>query len=100
VKLRFLPEAHERIAAIDNWWRHHRPDSPNLFGIEIADALDRVLATPMLAGSIHRVVRGVQIRRALLPKTRQWIYYSVHVADKLIVLHSVWGAARRRGPKL
>ncbi len=100
MKLVFLPEAAERITAVDAWWRAHRPEAADLFGREIDETLARLAATPLPLGTVHRVVRGIEIRRVLSSKTRQFLYYAVHPDDDAIVLHSVWGAQRRRGPAL
>jgi hypothetical protein len=45
-------------------------------------------------------VAGEIIRRRLLPKSEQHVYYAVDAAKGVIVIHTVWGARRRRGPKL
>lgn len=83
---------------ITRWWRKNRPAASSLFEDELDDALDKLEAEPTL-GTEYRVVRGRVIRRILLPKTEQHVFYSVGEDDG-IVIHTVWGARRGRGPKL
>jgi hypothetical protein len=59
------------------WWRRHRPAAPDLFEQEDVD---------------------VEVRRVLLPRTRNHIYYSVTATE--VVVHTVWGAPQGRGPIL
>ncbi len=40
----------------------------------------------------------VVVRRVLMAKTNNHVYYAVHEGE--VVVLSVWGAPRRRGPKL
>jgi len=41
---------------------------------------------------------SVVVRRLLLPKTRNHVYYAVEAEEVVVV--SIWGAPKRRGPKL
>jgi len=41
---------------------------------------------------------GVDVRRVLMPKTRNHVYFAAS-GDEVVIL-SVWGAQRARGPKL
>jgi hypothetical protein len=45
-------------------------------------------------------VRRSSIRRLLLPETQQWLYYSIERTTDELLIHTIWGSARRRGPKL
>jgi hypothetical protein len=49
-------------------------------------------------GAFYPASFEATVRRVLLPKTQNHVYYAVH--DDQIVVLSVWGAPRRRGPKL
>jgi hypothetical protein len=44
--------------------------------------------------------RGVVIRRWHLRRTLQHVYFVADVENDLIIVLRVWGARRRRGPKL
>lgn len=51
-------------------------------------------------GIVYAVNRGKTIRRVLLRKTEQHIYYSISEADDTVVIRTIWGARRGRAPKL
>jgi hypothetical protein len=55
------------------------------------------MTTPMM-GKVYEGDVGFPVRRVLLKKTATHLYFGVN-GDELIAL-SVWGARRRRGPKL
>ena len=79
------------------WWRKQRPAAASLFEDELVAKVAQALVQPNL-GSIYKEEGGVTIRRLLLPRTRNHVYYVID-GDELVVL-SAWGAARRRGPAL
>lgn len=45
-------------------------------------------------------VGGKIIRRMLLPKSNQHVYHAVDDDHGVIVIYTVWGARRGRGPTL
>lgn len=51
-------------------------------------------------GVVYGARRGVTIRRVLLPRSQQHIYYSVDELTDTVVVRTIWGARRGRGPKL
>jgi hypothetical protein len=82
------------------WWRENRQATPDLFHDEL-EAAKRELATlPPTPGLVYETVRGKVIRRLLLPKTEQHVYFSIEESARMVVIHSVWGARRGRGPNL
>jgi plasmid stabilization system protein ParE len=83
---------------IKTWWRRHRPAAPDLFDQEFAAALDRIAQAPGLGRLYQEGDLDVPIRRVLLPKTLNHVYYSEEGQD--VVVLSVWGALHERGPKL
>jgi plasmid stabilization system protein ParE len=87
------------VEYITRWWRENRPAASSLFEDELDVALDKLEADPTF-GTQYQVVRGRVIRRILLPKTEQHLFYSVDEESGIVVLHTVWGARRGRGPKL
>jgi hypothetical protein len=40
------------------------------------------------------------VRRLLLPKSQQHVYYVIDEALGAVVIYTIWGARRGRGPKL
>jgi hypothetical protein len=99
VKLKVTKRAQRRVKLVGVWWREHRPEAPNLFADELEWAKREMLSRPNLAQS-YETASGKTCRRLLLPMTEQHVYYSVHNSADVIVVHTVWGARRGRGPKL
>lgn len=89
-RLQFLKE--------DSWWRENR-ERKGLFAEEFLAVIGLIQKTPT-AGSIYVVKRGRTIRKWLMPKTRCHVYYRYEPTQELLVIYSVWGARRKRGPKL
>jgi len=46
------------------------------------------------------VIGGKQLRRLLLERTEQWLYYVVRPKQDLVVVRMIWGARRERDPKI
>lgn len=51
-------------------------------------------------GVVYENRGGEVVRCALLKKSGQHVYSSVDDATDILVIHTVWGARRGRGPKL
>ena len=99
MKIFFTPRARRRVAQVDQWWRENRPGLPVLFEHELETATKRILDQPEL-GQLYDKIGDRVVRRLLLVKTEQHVYYFVdHATDKRIVI-TIWGARRGRGPKL
>jgi plasmid stabilization system protein ParE len=99
MKLVFTPEAERQANEIDAWWREHRPDARQLFARELAEARERLLATPGI-GVTYTSASGKTARRVLLPKTQNHVYFEVDAERELVIVLAVWGAPRGRGPRL
>jgi plasmid stabilization system protein ParE len=97
--LRIAPLAEGHIRRISAWWREHRPAAPQLFALEVADALELLAATPTL-GVFYAQRRGRTTRRLLLPRTRYHIYFTYDEAADVLEVRAVWQATRGRGPSL
>ncbi len=99
MNVRLTPRALADAKRMKTWWRRHRPKAPDLFERELDAALERIVSAPNLGSVYEQGDRGdVEVRRLLLPKTRNHVYYAVK-GDELVVL-TVWGAPKGRGPKL
>jgi plasmid stabilization system protein ParE len=98
MRLRFTPRALREAKRLKSWWSANRLGAPDLFDEELDDALQRIIATPSLGIAYATGRFGVQVLRFLLTKTENHVYYAVD--DDEIVVLSVWGAPRERGPKL
>lgn len=96
MKIVLLDEAQRRFEAEDRWWRENR-DAKDLFLTEFQDVLRQLNSTPSV-GQSYRRARGKLIQRVLMKKTRCHVYYFHDPERRLIEIHSIWGARRRRGP--
>lgn len=98
MKLEILEEARAQYRKQSAWWREHR-DEKALFAREFLVAIRHLRAAPE-TGTLYTVRRGRAIRRWLMPKTEYHVYYRFDRERDLLVIYSVWGARRGRGPKL
>ena len=99
MKVRVTPEAEEQAEAIDAWWRDNRLDARELFVRELADAKALVAASPKV-GTVYTMLDEQPVRKVFMPKTRHHLYYTYNQDQGEVVIHAVWGAPRKRGPKL
>jgi plasmid stabilization system protein ParE len=97
VKVRFTPRALAQAKRRKSWWLENRPAAPELFDLELSAALSTLSRNPTL-GNVYEAAVGLVVRRLLMKKTASHVYYAVD-GDELVVL-SLWGARRGRGPKL
>ena len=98
MKVRFSPRAQRRVKIISVWWRENRPAAPTLFDDELSEAIGRLKSLPKL-GVEYETVEGALVRRILLPRSAQHVYYAVHDEIDTAVVYTVWGA-RRGAPRL
>jgi len=97
MKVRFTPRALLEAEKMKTWWHENRPVAPDLFDDEMAIAVERMRTSPTVAPAYPSSF-GRKVRRVLMPRTKNHIYYTVR-KDEIVVL-SVWGAPRGKGPKL
>jgi plasmid stabilization system protein ParE len=98
VLVRVSARAEARIKKIDEWWRSCR-DTVDLFKDELAEAFVRIASAPKRR-SPYSTIAGRSVWRILLPKTEQHVYYTLDDARDEVVIETVWGARRGRGPRL
>lgn len=90
------PLADRQILAIDGWWRAHRDKAPDLFESELGQAFELIGAAP---GAGRRYSHAeADVRRVLMRKTRNHVYYVEH--DDHVLVVAVWGAVKESGPDL
>ena len=99
MRIRVSARAKQKIRAEDEWWRAERRDAPELFKQELAAAFDRILVAPK-SRKQHGQIAGESVWRVLMVRTEQHVYYTVDDAADEIIIETVWGARRKRGPKL
>lgn len=96
MKIRCSARARREANRITAWRIENRPSAPALFLDELGHTLELISNSSGL-GTIDESAHGA-VRRVLLPRTRYHVYYVQESSE--IVLVSIWGAQRRRGPKL
>jgi plasmid stabilization system protein ParE len=79
------------------WWRQNR-DAKELFEEELDATLGRIAEMPLVGQRVEQRPGGGWVRRWLMPKTCNHVYYAVE--GTVIVVLAVWGAPQGRGPKL
>ncbi len=99
MKVRASGRAKREIVRAAVWWSANRPEASDLFLAEL-EAAERHLCSAPISGQVYGHRKGRLIRRWLLEKTEYHVYFSVDAAAGVVVLHSVWGARRGRGPNL
>ncbi len=87
------------MRAEDEWWRLNRSDAPDLFKQELADAFDRIVRAPRVR-RVYARIEGDPIWRVLMPVTERHVYFSIDEKAEEVVIETVWGARRKRGPRL
>jgi plasmid stabilization system protein ParE len=98
MRLRLTPRALAEAKRIKTWWQRKRRAAPDLFDDELDATIQRVLLNPNLGAAYEQEHLEVTVRRVLMPRTHHHVYFAVQV-DEVVVL-SVWGAPRGRGPRL
>jgi hypothetical protein len=99
VKVRATGRAKREIVRAALWWNKNRPGALLLFLDELEAAEFHLSAAPA-SGQVYGYRKNRLIRRWLLEKTEYHVYFSIDRKAQVIMLHSVWGARRGRGPKL
>jgi plasmid stabilization system protein ParE len=99
VRIRYTKRAELCVQRLDAWWRAHRFDAPDLFFAEVENTLQLLLNKPDL-GVVYKTRRGTAVRRMLLPRTQYHLYYEHDQQDDQLMIITIWGGKRRRGPKL
>jgi plasmid stabilization system protein ParE len=95
---RLTPRALREAKRIKTWWRKNRPAAPDLFDDELEEMIECLLSTPTLGIAYKAERLDVPVFRVLLSRTENHLYYAVQ-ADEIVVL-SMWGARKERGPTL
>lgn len=102
MKVSLSPLALQQARSVQQWWKQHRPGAEVRFEQELDRLLDRLAAisprSPL--GIVDSEQRGKQIWRVLLRRSNQHVYYSLDEVHGTVVVRSIWGATRGRGPKL
>jgi hypothetical protein len=57
-----------------------------------------IARTPEL-GTVYTERHATAVRRVLLPKTKNHVYYEIDRENAVVTILAVWGAPKGRGPK-
>ena len=98
MNVRVSARAQREARRRDDWWREHRPEAVDLFRVELAELIDLLRGNPNIGTRYEAVRFDATVRRVLLPGAETHVYHSL--VDDEVVIVAVWGARRRRGPKL
>ncbi len=99
MKIEIAKRASHQVERASSWWQENRPHAPLLFEHEFEEALRRLESMPR-SGLLYPTARRPTLRRLLLPKTEYHVYFALERDETVLVVYSVWGARRERGPKL
>ncbi len=91
------PEALAQAQEIEAWWREHRPDSPDRFRVELAEAFGSLSTSPLPARLVRK--RG-PVYRCLLKVSRNHVYFTVDRDASVVHVIAIWGGPRRGRPRL
>jgi plasmid stabilization system protein ParE len=84
---------------MDAWWAENRPAAPTLFARKFRDTLELIRTTPG-AGIAWPTRRRPNLRRILMQRTENHIYFRVDEKTQTVHVLAVWGAPRGTTPKL
>ena len=96
--IRFARRAFRDVERLDAWWRANRQAAPRLFVLELA-AVVRLLRLAPELGPLY-AAGGRPVHRVLLQETQYYVYYRYERAKNIVVILTVSGTQRRRGPVL
>jgi plasmid stabilization system protein ParE len=99
VKIEIGKRARLQVERASRWWEENRPLAPSLFEEEFEAALRQLVSMPR-SGILYPTAKRPGLRRLLLSKTEYHLYFALERNEAVIVIHSVWGARRARGPRL
>ena len=99
MKTRLAAPARKQADRIDRWWRENRSAVGDLFARELAEARRLLESSPEI-GTPFLARHPNIVRRVLLPKTKNHVYYIFDRIENIVIIVAVWGAPKGRGPKL
>lgn len=99
MKLRVGKRAQRQADRIEEWWVENRSAVPGLFTDELEELFEHIRSTTA-AGVRWPTSKRPDLRRILMPRTLNHIYFRVDEAKGVVHVLAVWGAPRERGPRL
>ena len=99
VKLRIGKRAQRQAERIEDWWVKHRPEAPTLFTDELEEVF-RTICERSDPGVSWPTARRPNLRRILMPRTENHVYFQIDDDSQTTYVLSVWGGPRGATPKL
>lgn len=98
-RIAMTPNARAELRRRVAWWREHRPENPDLLEQEMAEAGGLLAGSPNMGTEhVQAGVRGV--RKVILPRNQNVVYYRVDESQRVVRIVAVWYAGRAKGPPL
>jgi plasmid stabilization system protein ParE len=92
-------EAERHLAELVAWWTENRPLAPSLVQREFAHCVQLLETAPMAGVRFLRTpVPGV--RRLVMRRTRNLVYYIYDSTNSIAYVIAVWGAPKEHDPVL
>jgi plasmid stabilization system protein ParE len=99
VKLRVGKRAQPQARKIEGWWVEHRPAAPSLFTDELERTFRHITQVGD-AGIRWPTPRRPNLRRILMPRSNNHVYFLIDEPTATVHVLAVWGAPRGMTPKL
>ena len=99
MKLRIGKRAQRQAERIEEWWIDHRPDAPDLFTDELQSVFE-AMCKRSDAGIGWPTARRPTLRRILMPRSENHVYFQIDDDGETVHVLSIWGGPRGRTPKL
>lgn len=97
--VRITDEAAAQASALDEWWTANRLAAPALFAREFVNAVTLLGAAPGVGAPFRRSsIPGV--RRLVLPRTRNLVFYVFDRSRDIVFILAVWGGPKGTDPTL
>jgi plasmid stabilization system protein ParE len=95
-RVRFTATAREHVRREKAWWIANR-DHNDVFAEELEQALKVIAALPG-AGTLYAQSPVPGVRRIYLRRIAAHLYYTLD--NDQVIVRSLWGARRERGPQI
>jgi plasmid stabilization system protein ParE len=99
VKLRIGKKAQRQTARIEQWWVQNRAAQAALF-IDELEATFRHICNVRIAGVGWPTPRHPTLRRILMPRSQNHLYFVIDERSQTVDVLAIWGAPRGTTPKL
>lgn len=99
MKLRVGKRAQQPADKIEAWWVENRGDAPTVFLDELEKTF-RYICKVHSAGVRWPTPRRPSLRRILMRRTNNHVYFAIDDATETVHVHAVWGAPKGRTPNL